>query len=377
MLLGVDTRADPDEGARSDTLIVASINPAQGWVSMLSIPRDTMTQVPGRGESKINTAYSYGHANAVALYGEGTAPEAGGGALAAETVEGFLGIEIDYIAQIDFRGFERVINTLGGITVDVEQPLLDATYPTEDYGVERIYIPAGLQVMDGATALRYARSRHASSDFDRSRRQQQVLSAILDELRRRGMLDQASLLPELASDLQASVRTTLPIADLSALRGLAAFAQQLSGERILRLSLNPDEVAVVAENGSDIYWDRTAVALQVAKLMAGPGGEAKLARVQVQNGSEVRGLAGRFTDQLRGAGFVVNEPADAPAAYEHTMIIDYSGRPEARAQLAATLGVEPRYIFDGPTSTSPPQPFETDILVIIGADHEQLRAVVE
>ena len=377
MLLGVDTRADPDEGARSDTLIVASINPAQGWVSMLSIPRDTMTQVPGRGESKINTAYSYGHANAVALYGEGTAPEAGGGALAAETVEGFLGIEIDYIAQIDFRGFERVINTLGGITVDVEQPLLDATYPTEDYGVERIYIPAGLQVMDGATALRYARSRHASSDFDRSRRQQQVLSAILDELRRRGMLDQASLLPELASDLQASVRTTLPIADLSALRGLAAFAQQLSGERILRLSLNPEEVAVVAENGSDIYWDRTAVALQVAKLMAGPGGEAKLARVQVQNGSEVRGLAGRFTDQLRGAGFVVNEPADAPAAYEHTMIIDYSGRPEARAQLAATLGVEPRYIFDGPTSTSPPQPFETDILVIIGADHEQLRAVVE
>lgn len=176
MLLGVDTRADPDEGARSDTLIVASINPAQGWVSMLSIPRDTMTQVPGRGESKINTAYSYGHANAVALYGEGTAPEAGGGALAAETVEGFLGIEIDYIAQIDFRGFERVINTLGGITVDVEQPLLDATYPTEDYGVERIYIPAGLQVMDGATALRYARSRHASSDFDRSRRQQQVLA---------------------------------------------------------------------------------------------------------------------------------------------------------------------------------------------------------
>jgi polyisoprenyl-teichoic acid--peptidoglycan teichoic acid transferase len=373
LLIGVDRRDDPNEGARSDTLIVAYVQPVEGWAGMLSIPRDSVVQVPGLGEGKINTAYSYGYDNAVALYGEGTSAEQGGGALAAETVESFLGIEIDYTAQIDFRGFERVVDTIGGVTLDVERPLLDATFPTEDYGVERIFIPAGLQVMDGATALRYARSRHASSDFDRSRRQQQVLNAILVEVRKRGLLEQASLLPELAKDLEASVRTTLPIADVAVLQGLATFAQRLDADKIVRLSINPSDVAVISENGSDIYWDRAGVAQQVARLLAGPGGEVELARIQVQNGAGVPGLAGRFTERLRSNGFAVNEPGDAAVDIPNTLLIDYSGRPVTREQLARVLGIDARYIYAEPAANSPPQPADTDILVVVGADYEQLQ----
>jgi len=270
LLIGVDRRADMVEGVRSDTLILVHVDPRAGWAGMLSIPRDSVVRVPGLGEGKINTAYSYGFNNAEALYGADTAPEAAGGAMAAATVEGFLGVTVDYTAQIDFAGFERVVDTLGGITIDVPRPLLDPAYPTEDYGYERIYVPAGLQVLDGRTALRYARSRHSTSDFDRSRRQQEVLRAILAEVRGRGLLSQAGLLPELARDLQASVSTTLPLSDLDTLRGLAALAQRLTPERIVQLSINPNDVAVVAESGSDIYWDEGDVGALMGRLLAGP-----------------------------------------------------------------------------------------------------------
>jgi LCP family protein required for cell wall assembly len=270
LLIGVDKRAEAEEGVRSDTLIVVHVDPLDSWAAMLSIPRDSMVEVPTLGVQKINTAFGYGYTNASALYGADTTAAAGGGALAAETVEGFLKIPIDYIVQIDFRGFERVVDTLGGITVDVRQPLLDPAYPTEDFGVERIYIPAGLQQMDGATALRYARSRHSTSDFDRSRRQQQVLRAMLQEVRERGILQQAALLPELARNFEASVATTLPLSDLDTLRGLADLALRLDSERITQFSINPNDVAIVAENGSDIYWEPNDVAAVVTRFLAGP-----------------------------------------------------------------------------------------------------------
>ena len=270
LLVGVDRRPDPEEGVRSDTLILVHVEPVAGWAGMLSIPRDSVVPIRELGMRKINTAYTYGYSNAEALYGAGTAPDAAGGALAAETVESFLGLQIDYIAQIDFSGFQRVVDTLGGISLDIERPILDPSYPTDDFGYERLFIPAGLQVLDGATALRYARSRHSSSDFDRSARQQQVLRAILQEVRARGLLNQAALLPKLAGDMQASVSTTLPLSDLATLRGLAALAQSLDPAAILMLSINPNDVGIAAEDGSDIYWDQNDVAAQVARLLARP-----------------------------------------------------------------------------------------------------------
>lgn len=370
LLIGVDRRPDMLEGVRSDTLILVYVNPADGWAGMLAIPRDSVASIPQLGEQKINAAYAYGFNNAEALYGAGTTPEAAGGALAAETVAGFLGVPVDYIAQIDFQGFERIVDTLGGITVDVPQPLLDASYPTADYGYERIYIPAGLQVLDGATALRYARSRHSSTDFDRSRRQQQVLRAVLSEVRARGLLSQAALLPDLARDLEQSVSTTLPLSDLDTLRGLAALAQRLGPERIVQLSINPNDVAVTAEIGSDIYWDKGDVAALVARLLAGPDAQAETAQVQVLNGAEVQGLASRVTTAIERQGIPTLAAADAPVPAPRTMLIDYSGRPLTLQRLAGWLELDPSQVYATPPPAAPPAPPGADIVLILGADYQ-------
>ncbi len=374
LLVGVDRRPDMQEGVRSDTLILVHIDAAQGWAGMISIPRDSVADVPHLGQQKINAAYAYGFNHAAELYGQGTAPDAAGGALAAETVEGFLGLKVNYVAQIDFRGFQRVVDTLGGVTVDVPQPLLDPAYPTDDYGYERLYVPAGLQVLDGATALRYARSRHSSSDFDRSRRQQQVLRAILTEVRARGLLSQATLLPALASDLEQSVSTTMPLGDLDTLRGLADLAQRLDPSRIVQLSISPNDVAVIQELGSDIYWDKGDVAALVARLMAGPTAAAESAHVQVQNGAEVQGLAGRVTDTLRAHGFQTAAPVDSPAPAAHSQLIDYGGHPQTLTRLAELLQIDPRYVFSSPPPDTPPAPLRTDIILILGADHHEAWA---
>lgn len=371
LLIGVDMRDDPDEGVRSDTLIVVHVHPREQWAGMLSIPRDSVVQIPHLGQQKINVAYTYGYRNADELYGQGTAPTAAGGALAAETVENFLSIKIDYIAQVDFLGFEKIIDALGGLLIDVPRPLLDPEYPTEDYGYERIYIPAGLQVLDGRTALRYARSRHSDSDFDRNQRQQAVLNALLKNVQRRGWLEQAAILPELARNLEQSVSTTLPISDPAVLRDLVQLARSLNSDRIMQLSINPNDVQVVSEIGSDIYWNEQDVDRQVARLMAGPQGEVELARIQVQNGAGVQGLATRVSRNLTLQGFMMVEAVDAPGLYEHTLILDYTDRPRTRQRLADLLGIESRYVQQPPDGNAPPAPYDTDIVVVLGQDYQE------
>ena len=370
LLLGVDKRPTADDGVRSDTLIVVHLDPQGKWASMLSIPRDSVVTIPHIGRAKVNSAYSEGYMNAAAIYGAGTPPDAGGAALAAETVESFLNIKVDYTAQVDFRGFEALIDTIGGVLVDVPLPLLDAEYPTEDYGVERIYIPAGLQVMNGRSALIYARSRHSSTDFDRSKRQQAVLRALLDQVRARGLLDNIATLPEWAAVLEQNIRTTLPISNLGMVNGMATLARELRSDRVLQLSINPLDVAIDLEDGSDIYWNKGDLAALVARWQGGPDA-VNDGRIQVINGAAVAGIAGRVSDYLLSKGFVMNDPGQAPQVYEHTTIIDYTGRAETRQRLAALLGIEPRYIKAQPGEDAPRQPAQTDILLIVGRDYQQ------
>ncbi|NJN68224.1 MAG: LCP family protein [Chloroflexaceae bacterium] len=373
LLVGVDKRDGENEGARSDTLIVVHVHPDEHWASMLSIPRDSVASIRHLGQTKINAAYTHGYLYAEDIYGAGTPPDAGAGRLAAETVEQFLGagkVEIHYIAQVDFSGFEKIIDTLGGVPVDVSQPLLDAEYPTENFGRERIFIPVGLQVLDGRTALRYARSRHSGSDFERSRRQQQVLQAMLKEVQRRGLLEQVELFPQFMDILQQSVMTTMPINDLGVIHGLARLAQSIQPEQIVRLSINPDDVQVVREQGSDIYWNQQDVATMVERLLAGPAGEA---RVQVLNGAGTPGLATRVTYSLNTQGFWMADASDAPGLYEHTMVIDYTGCPYVRQSLADLIGLQSGFVYEQPPPDAPPAPTHADIVVVLGKDYGQLN----
>lgn len=338
LLVGVDKRAEAvTEGVRSDTLILVRINPQANWATMLSLPRDSVVPLPNGTLGKVNAAYSYGYYNAEKLYGAGTSPDAGGGAAAAETMERFLKIHVDYIAQVDFYGFERLVDSVGGVIVDVRQALMDPEYPTENHGVERIYIAPGIQLMDGKTALVFARSRHSTNDFDRSKRQQQVLKAVLSQVRSRGLAANVSLLPNWIGVLEQNVRTTLPIGDVSTMTDLAGIASRLETNRIAQFSINPTDVRVDNVITSDIYWNESDVQQLVRKWLTGstiPG----IATVQVLNGSGAAGVAAGITATIGNAGLSMLNPGDA-AATTKTTLYDIGDHSSERQILQSALGL--------------------------------------
>jgi LCP family protein required for cell wall assembly len=370
LLVGVDARPDhPEEGVRGDTLIVVHLDTAGRWAGTLAIPRDTRTNIRGVGETKINVAYGQGYAAAEELFGPGTAPEQGGMALAAETVEQFLdlrrhGQRIDYVAAINFDGFAKIVDALGGVTIDVPRPIVDDAYPTPDLGTTRVEFAPGVQRMEGARALIYARTRHADDDFGRAQRQQQVIRAILDEVRGRGMLGQLALLPRLRDGLGGAVATTLPVARLDALAGLGWLAGGLDPHAINQVRLGPETAPSFQEDGSDLIWDQNELAGVVDSFLTRPSEASEVARVQVLNGTGVGGLAGRVSLRLEQAGFTMLPPDNAPASdAQKTVVYDVRGKPRTSRRLAEELGAELRA---GP----PPEGVasEADIVVVLGQD---------
>ena len=365
LIIGVDERPGaPEEGVRSDTLIVAHLDPGGRRVSLLSIPRDTRVTIPNFGVGKINTAYGYGYGSAAQLFGDGASPRQGGMALAAQTVQDFLGIPIHYTAQVNFDGFASVIDALGGITIDVPRAIRDDEYPTPDFGVTTIEFQPGVQQMDGARALIYARTRHADSDFGRAERQQQVIDAIVARLRERGPLGAASLAGSLGETFDGAVLTTLPFARLDALAALGFLASGLSADNVGRFALSPQSAPSMVEDGSDLVWDPAEVQAVVAQFLDAPAAAApqRSATVQVFNATATPGLARRVAGELESAGFTVLESQNAVADAPKTVVYDRTGNPDAAKRLArrlkcAVVRGEP----DGIPSTA-------DLVVVLGAD---------
>jgi hypothetical protein len=180
------------------------------------------------------------------------------------------------------------------------------------------------------------------------------------------------MLSQMVENLQQSVNTTMPIGDLQVIHGLADFAQNINPDDIVQLSINPNDVGVVLEDGSDIYWNEQDIATLVKKLEAGPEAIEEEASLQVQNGTNRAGLASRVTSFLENEGFEMMPADDAPELYNRTMIIDYSGQfPNTRQQLADLLLVADRYVYATPPAEAPPQPLNVDIVVIVGQDYRE------
>jgi LCP family protein required for cell wall assembly len=370
LLVGVDARPDhPEEGVRGDTLIAVHIDSLGRWAGTLAIPRDSRANIRGVGETKINVAYGQGYAAAEELFGAGTTAEQGGMALAAETVEQFLdlprhGQRIDYVAAINFDGFAKIVDALGGVTIDVPRPIVDEAYPTPDLGTMRVEFAPGVQRMDGARALIYARTRHADDDFGRAQRQQQVIRAILDEVRGRGLFGQMLLLPKLREGLGGAVATTLPVARLDTLAGLGWLAGGLDPHEINQVRLSPETAPSFQEDGSDLIWDRNEVSQVVDSFLTRPSEASEVARVQVLNGTGVGGLAGQVSLRLEQAGFTMLPADNAPASdTQQTVVYDLRGKPRTSRRLAETLGAELRA---GPLPEGAAS--EADIVVILGQD---------
>jgi LCP family protein required for cell wall assembly len=238
LLLGSDNDqkfAFPD--LLTQVMMVVRVNPPTGSVSMVSIPRDSWVSVPGRGMHKIDQAFFLGaspHHN----FDDGVR-------LARATIEQDYGIAIDRYAWVGLDGFSSVINTLGGIDIDITHPIVDDNYPDDTgrsgkanpYAVKRLYLPPGMQHLNGDQALEYVRSRHADlvGDIGRTQRQQEILQ----ELKKK--LDMETIfrhLPELIHDLAGKVYTDLSQGELLS---LANFGRNLRADAFQRFTLGPGQ----------------------------------------------------------------------------------------------------------------------------------------
>ncbi len=202
LLLGIDRRPGEAFVSRTDSMMVISINPETDSASILSIPRDLYVQIPGYGQDRINTALVYGSREGDYL---------DGAALAMQTVSSNLGVPIHHFVMIDFSAFVRIIDLLEGIEVEVPYDINDPLYPDMDYGYDPLYIPAGMNRFDGQTALKYARTRHADSDFNRAYRQQQVLYAVRRKALQLGIGDMLLRAPALYREVESGIRTDLSL----------------------------------------------------------------------------------------------------------------------------------------------------------------------
>lgn len=201
LLLGSDRRPQEKTPSRTDAVILLRINPQTQRVSLLSFPRDLIVSIPGYGAARINAAHVYGD-----IY-----PALGGGIkLATQTVSQLIGVPVDYTILTDFAGFINIIDTLGGVPVNVTKDLYDSQFPTMDYKYREVSFQMGTSTMDGVTALTYSRIRHPDNDFERTKRQQQVITGVAKRLQSGNFVDTLETTANITDALIGHARTDMP-----------------------------------------------------------------------------------------------------------------------------------------------------------------------
>lgn len=226
LLMGVDSRLGYSLVSRTDVLMLIAVDPERNTISLLSIPRDLYVQIPGHGRDRINTAFVHGSA--------GDNP-GGGAALVMQTVEKTLGVAIDHYVLVDFSVLIKIVDTLGGIDVYVPYAIDDPTYPDMNLGYDPLYIAEGLHHFDGATALKYARTRHQDNDFYRAQRQQQIIFAVRRQVLGLGFFDLMSRAPALYERISSGVFTDLSLEEMMQ---MARVAHDIPEENIHTAVLN-------------------------------------------------------------------------------------------------------------------------------------------
>ena len=364
VVMGADYRKGQKQW-RTDTLIVVSVNPQDMSIRMLSIPRDLWVHIPGYGEERVNTAD---------FLGESMGLNQGHANLIRQTIETNLGIPIHYYLRISFDAFEKIINTLGGVTVQVDCPLeetiRDRRSPT---GWSRFVVNPGIHHMDGWTALLLARSRKTTSDFDRSRRQQAIMKGVWQGALAADVLRDG---PRLYAILKDSVDTDLTLQNMLALGYVGV---RVRPESIRSYYIDSSTVQNAMTYGgamvlvpipsrlTERVQEMFSAAQQQAPAAA-PKTADNRAKVTVQDGTGDTDQANLFASQMRWKGLKVVkvEPA-ARTDHAHTSIIDYgtSKDPQGLTRLCQMTGVAPTAVRKEPNPASP-----VDFLVTLGRDYD-------
>lgn len=304
LLLG----ADRGRGVfRTDTLIIVSIRPKDRLVTMISIPRDLFIYIPGWTMQRINTAY---------FRGESTDYPGGGPALIKDTIRYNLGVQIDRVVMVDFDGFRGIIDTLGGIDIPLacsftDWHITDPEKSDQDPNNWHLHtIGPGVVHMDGDLALWYARSRLRSSDFDRGRRQQEVLRAVYA----RGL--KLDVIPRIYTLYRQLISTVSTDVTLSYLFDLAPLATRLSAPQIRSYFIDRTYVqAWRTPQGWAVQLPKYETLTPLLQEAFSPPDEEDISKpqtvVEIWNGAQWRDLDVLAAERLHYAGFdTLIEPAD-------------------------------------------------------------------
>ncbi|MBI5961540.1 MAG: LCP family protein [Chloroflexi bacterium] len=366
LLLGNDGIVDPGQPFHTDTMIVVSINRNTNTVSMVSLPRDLFVFIPNWGMARLNLAWGYG---------ESIGWTDGAWGMMRQTLLYNFGLETHYYAMVDFDGFETIIDRVGGVTIAVDCPIQDEMCQTncddgvagnETYALQTI--PVGVHQMDSELALWYARSRKNTIDFDRGRRQQQILRAIWAQSKTQGLITQ---LPQLYSEMTSVVQTNMPLEEIIPLIPLA-----------LNIQPNDIENHFFRKNIETIAWSPDGTTnvqlpepnggmLRLIENFLAPPTQNRLrlenARIEIFNGSSTVGWDMVAADRLVWEGF-------APAAmgqfeqtdFADTVIYDFTGTSKGSSlnELIKLLNIKPENII------AQPEPNRTaDFRIILGANY--------
>lgn len=212
----------------TDTIMLASINTKTETVSLFSIPRDFYVQFKDWEEGKINEAYFRGLKRTKRDHDKAMKD-------LEEKITQITGEEIIYNINVDFSGFTKIIDSIGWITVNIPEDLKDTQYPDSNYGYETFEIKKWVKKLDWTTALKYARSRHSTSDFDRSLRQQIIIQWVKDRIQSLGYLTDATKVKDTYLSLQENIKTNMTAPEIIA---LALYAKNIKKADIKSFNLN-------------------------------------------------------------------------------------------------------------------------------------------
>jgi LCP family protein required for cell wall assembly len=381
LLLGIDRRNSKSWAYRTDTMIIVTVDPAYKTVGMMSIPRDLYLLIPGMGERRINEANGLGYQYDY---------PGGGPALLKRTIEHNFGIPIDYYIMIDFDGFKEIVDTLGGIDVNVPRELHDTMYPSpkpgDPHAYGTVHFDAGWQHMDGERALQYARSRMSTSDFDRADRQQRILLAIRDKALGLGLIPK---LPALFATMGNMVKTDMTLQEMTELALLAPQVDignmkqvvirkpMVYGQKVGEAAVQLPRWDLINEAVSDLFGrpieveptptpapptptpTLAPVEIEAFQELADEG-----ARIAVQNGTSEPNYAARVAALLLEQGYQVVEFGDADRLdYPSTVIVDYTAKTFTLESLIEKFQVTPENVRRSPNLRS-----QVDIRIIVGQD---------
>jgi LCP family protein required for cell wall assembly len=390
LLLGVSGKGH-DGAFLTDTIILAGLKPSTGQVAMVSIPRDLSVPLEDMGWRKINN---------INAFAERANPGSGGQA-ASQAVSHLFNLPVDYYLTVDFTGFAKIIDELGGIRIYVENALDDYSYPilgqedNPNYNArwEHLRVDAGWQEMNGELALKFARSRHGvgaeGSDFARARRQQKILEAVKDKILSINVLFKPRMIGQLIDSYREHLSTNLSVWEIVKLWSIFKDVKQ---EQIINKVLDngPSGLLVdkIGEDGAYILLPRSGDFSQIEYLIknifaAAPQEEKtkiikERASIEVRNGTWVNGLANRLATDLEKYGFRVVFVGNASQRnFQKSVIYDLTAgaKTESLAMLKEKTGANVAYGLPdwlkndvAKSSSTRKQGGQPDFILVLGED---------